>query len=122
MTKTIITPRQKRYARNIILEGKTKKQALVDAGYGKSAQPTDIERSRGFIKLMEILGISDEALLLELREGLMAEPKAPPTWAEKVNMMRMGRMLRGHLGSDSGGDRQSRTLAFIQNFYGDRKE
>ena len=102
------TVRQKRVARELIGNvGMSAKQALERAGYSEAIQnnPKAVLESKGFIALMDEIGLTDDYLGKKLHEDIEAKPK------NRVAELTLAYKVKGRLAENS--DKGSFTPATI---------
>lgn len=95
------TEKQKRVLNNVIAmkkrgENINKGKALLDAGYSEymSKSPTQVFRSKGFLKLMDNVGLTDENLAQYLAEDIKAKP------ADRLGELKLAMEVKGIKNND----------------------
>jgi hypothetical protein len=72
LMKERYTEKQKKYIQGVLV-GKSRGESLVTAGYGKTITPGQVETvkvKQGIVELLNRAGLSDKALVKDLKEGL----------------------------------------------------
>lgn len=97
-----LTPMQAKYLKGV-LAGKTKVDAMAEAGYSPNSKPNDIERQSNGIreamrKALERQGLTEDVIAYHVAKGLGAMRKSPEDFYARERYLRLAGEYSGTLG------------------------
>ena len=121
MTRKVTpTPKQIKAAENILAnigseKPKTIKEVLLDTGYSDTiaTTPSAVTQSVGFLRALEMAGVSDDKLSKVMNDGLEALRNGEPDYAVRHRYLETAIKVKGHVKPEDTGGNQYNT--FIQN-------
>lgn len=71
-------------------------EAMVQAGYSPSVRTTQVTKAKGFIEIMEKLGLTDDYIAKQVRAGMKAKlPSKHPDWTNRHKYLETSLKLKG---------------------------